>query len=168
MLVFGLLLAVFSALVIIALAATAKIQAMRATFVPTPAIAENKSSTFTNITPCSTMQPPSIENYRVSASLPENPHAPVLRQHSLPRGNYPARALAGQAGAIIIAALLTTICADRPFDSSLQPGSRQRLAQQCTDLRFQIFGTSPSHFHFYRRSEIIRKGSIIPTFQAST
>lgn len=126
MLVFGLLLAVFSALVIIGLAATAKIQAMRATFVPTPAIAENKSSTFTNTT---ALQHYASPEHRELASLRQDlralqdEHASTafqlaslkthmrlcfdnIRYHeeiTLPR------ALAGQAGAIIIAALLTLV-----------------------------------------------------------
>lgn len=124
MLVFGLLLAVFSALVIIGLAATAKIQAMRATFVPTPAIAENKSSSFTNTT---ALQHYATPEHRELASLRQDLralqdehastafHLASLKTHmrlcfdniryheeiTLPR------ALAGQAGAIIIAALLT-------------------------------------------------------------
>jgi hypothetical protein len=50
MLIFGLLLAIFSGLLTIALAAAAKGQLLRATFEPTAAVAEYKSSTFTNIT----------------------------------------------------------------------------------------------------------------------
>lgn len=56
MLGFGLFLAVLSGLVTVALAATAKIQAVRAIFVPTPAVVENKSFSFSNTT--------AIQNYR--------------------------------------------------------------------------------------------------------
>lgn len=126
MLVFGLLLAVFSGLVTIALAATAKIQAMRASFELTPALTENKSYSFSNTT---ALQNFPSEEHRELASLRQDLRAlqdlyvsaafelASLKTHmrlcfdhvryhekiTLPR------ALAGQAGAIIIAALLTLV-----------------------------------------------------------
>ncbi len=126
MLSFGLLLAVFSGLVTIALAATAKIQALRAAFEPTPAVAENKSYTFTNTTALHNY--PSTE-HRELTSLRQDIRAlqdqqasaafelATLKNHmrmcfdniryheeiTLPR------AFAGQAGAIVIATLLTLV-----------------------------------------------------------
>jgi hypothetical protein len=126
MLVFGLLLAVISGLVSIALAATAKIQALHATFEPTPAVVQNKSHSFSNST---AMHHYPSEEHRELASLRQDLRAlqdlhrsaefeiAALKTHmrlcfdsiryheqiTLPQ------ALAGQAGAIIIAILLTLV-----------------------------------------------------------
>ncbi|WP_447800909.1 hypothetical protein [Pseudomonas kilonensis] len=126
MLVFGLLLAVFSGLVTIALAAMSKIQALSTTFEPTPVIAENKSYTFINTT---ALQNYSSAEHREMASLRQDLHAlqgqhastalqlAVLKNHmrlSFDNIRYHEeitlpRALSGQAGAIIIATLLTLV-----------------------------------------------------------
>ncbi|WP_110949220.1 hypothetical protein [Pseudomonas bohemica] len=126
MLIFGLLLAMFSGLVTIALAAAAKVQSLRATFEPTAAVAEYKSSTFTNITGLHNYPSPEL---RELASLRQDVRAlqeahsrataelAILKTHmrlcfdniryhgeiTLPR------ALADQTGAIIIATLLTLV-----------------------------------------------------------
>lgn len=126
MLGFGLFLAVLSGLVTIALAANAKIQAVRAIFVPTPAVVENKSSSFTNITE---IQKHPSKEHRELASLRQDLRAlqdkhesaafelSVLKTHmrlcfdniryheeiTLPY------ALAGQVGTVIVATMLTLV-----------------------------------------------------------
>ncbi|MFL1553523.1 hypothetical protein ACI77J_12565 [Pseudomonas sp. O64] len=126
MLGFGLFLAVLSGLVTIALAATAKIQAVRAIFVPTPAVVENKSFSFSNTT--------AIQNYpsdehRELASLRQDLRAlqdkhdsaafelatlkthmrlcfDNIRYHEEITLPY---ALAGQVGTLIVATMLTLV-----------------------------------------------------------
>lgn len=126
MLGFGLFLAVLSGLVTIALAATAKIQAVRAIFVPTPAVVENKSFSFSNTT---AIQNYRSEEHRELASLRQDLKAlqdkhgsaafelAMLKTHmrlcfdniryheeiTLPY------ALAGQVGAVIVATMLTLV-----------------------------------------------------------
>lgn len=126
MLIFGLLLAVISGLVTIALAATAKLQALRATFEPTPSVAQNKSYSFSNTT---AIHHYPTEELRELASLRQDLRAlqdlhdkavfeiAALKTHmrlcfdniryheqiTLPH------ALAGQAGAIIVATLMTLV-----------------------------------------------------------
>ncbi|WP_271043208.1 hypothetical protein [Pseudomonas sp. VB3] len=126
MLVFGLLLAVISGLVTIALAATAKIQALRATFEPAPLVAQNKSHSFSNTT---AMHHYPSEELRELASLRQDLRTlqdlhgnavfeiAALKTHmrlcfdniryheqiTLPH------ALAGQAGAFIVATLMTLV-----------------------------------------------------------
>jgi len=126
MLIFGLLLAMFSGLVTIALASAAKAQSLRATFEPTAAVAEYKSSTFTNITGLHNYPSPEhreLASLRQDLRALQDDHARTsyelgtlkihmrlcfdnIRYHeeiTLPR------ALAGQAGAIILATLLTLV-----------------------------------------------------------
>jgi hypothetical protein len=126
MLIFGLLLAMFSGLFTIALAAAAKIQSLRATFEPTAAMAEYKSSTFTNITGLHNYSSPEhreLASLRQDLRALQDDHAKIsyelgtlkthmrlcfdnIRHHeqiTLPR------ALAGQAGAIILATMLTLV-----------------------------------------------------------
>jgi len=126
MLALGLLLAMFSSLVTIALAAMAKIQAVRTVFEPTPEVIERKSSTFTNIT---AIQSFPTEDHRELASLRQdltaltqklgNAEFQILslkthmrlcfdniryhREITLPH------ALAGQAGALIVSTILALI-----------------------------------------------------------
>lgn len=132
MLVFGLLLAVFFGLFTIALAAMSKIQALNATFEPTPAIAASKLHSVTNTTALQSY--PSGE-HRELASLRQDLRASQDQQSNVAfeLGTLKTHmrlcfdniryheeitlpcVLAGQAGAIIIATLLTlvgtTLCA---------------------------------------------------------
>ncbi|CRM50608.1 hypothetical protein [Pseudomonas sp. 58 R 12] len=124
MLGFGLFLAVLSGLVTIALAAMAKIQALRVIFVPTPAVVENKSFSFSNTT---AIQNYRSEEHRELASLRQDLKAlqdkhnsaafeltalkthmrlcfDNIRYHEEITLPY---ALAGQAGAMIVATTLT-------------------------------------------------------------
>ena len=126
MLGFGLFLAVLSGLVTIALAATAKIQAVRAIFVPTPAIVENKSFSFSNTT---AIQNYPSEEHRELASLRQDLRAlqdkhesaafelatlkahmricfDNIRYHEEITLPY---ALAGQIGTMIVATMLTLV-----------------------------------------------------------
>jgi hypothetical protein len=126
MLGFGLFLAVLSGLVTIALAATAKIQAIRAIFVPTPPVVENKSFSFSNTT---AIQNYRSEEHRELASLRQDLRAlqdkhdraafeltalkthmrlcfDNIRYHEEITLPY---ALAGQVGALIIATMLTLV-----------------------------------------------------------
>ncbi len=123
---FGLCLALLSGFATIALAVTAKIQAMRAIFLPTPTVVERKSSYFSNIT---AMQNYRTEEHRELASLRQDLRAlsdkhdsaefqiTLLKTHmrlcfdniryheeiTLPY------ALAGQVGTVIIATMLTLV-----------------------------------------------------------
>ncbi len=126
MLSFGLFLAVLSGLVTIALAATAKIQAVRAIFVPTPAVVENKSFSFSNTT---AIQNYPSEEHRELASLRQDlrtlqdkhdsaafelatlkTHMRLcfdnIRYHEEITLPY---ALAGQVGTMIVATMLTLV-----------------------------------------------------------
>jgi multisubunit Na+/H+ antiporter MnhF subunit len=126
MLGFGLFLAVLSGLVTVALAATAKIQAVRAIFVPTPAVVENKSFSFSNTT---AIQNYRCEEHRELASLRQDLRAlqdkhdsaafeltalkthmrlcfDNIRYHEEITLPY---ALAGQVGTVIVATMLTLI-----------------------------------------------------------
>lgn len=126
MLGFGLFLALISGLVTIVLAATAKIQAVRAIFVPTPTVVEKRSSSFSN-----TM---AIENYPSEehgelASLRQDLRALQDRHNSVAFELAALKthmrlcfdniryheeitlpyALAGQVGTMIIATMLTLV-----------------------------------------------------------
>ena len=126
MLGFGLFLAVLSGLVTVALAATAKIQAVRAIFVPTPAVVENKSFSFSNTT---AIQNYRSEEHRELASLRQDLRAlqdrhdsaafeitalkthmrlcfDNIRYHEEITLPY---ALAGQVGTVIVATMLTLV-----------------------------------------------------------